>query len=109
MSSEMFKSLRHLFLGWDREEPFEAEQKPQFGPLTCWPTIEVHYMEKNPGMFSSKTLNYLIFHWIKKNKNTNILDDMGHFYLFILRIFILEVNLAQIVDHQDGSSTWSQS
>ncbi len=68
MSSEMFKSLRHLFLGWDREEPFEAEQKPQFGPLTCWPTIEVHYMEKNPGMFSSKTLNYLIFHWIKKKK-----------------------------------------
>ncbi len=32
--------------------------------------IEVHYMEKNPGMFSSKTLTW-------KKKDMDILDDMG--------------------------------
>jgi len=35
--------------------------------------IEVHYMEKNPGIFSSKT--YFLFDWRKKN--TDILDVMG--------------------------------
>jgi len=35
-------------------------------------SIEVHYMEKNPGMFSSKTL--ISF---RLKKDMDILDDMG--------------------------------
>ncbi len=33
---------------------------------------EVHYMEKNPGMFSSKTLIYF-----RLKKDMNILDGIG--------------------------------
>jgi len=44
--------------------------------------IEVHYMEKNPGMFSSKTL--IPF---RLKKDMDILDDMGVF---------LKVNYSQI-------------
>ncbi len=36
-------------------------------------SIEVQYMEENPGMFSSKT--FISFDWRKKY--INILDDMG--------------------------------
>ncbi len=36
-------------------------------------SIEVHYMEENPGMFSSKT--FISFDWRKKY--ITILDDMG--------------------------------
>jgi len=37
-----------------------------------WNTSKVHYMEKNPGMFSSKTL--ISF---RLKKYMDILDDMG--------------------------------
>ncbi len=60
-----------LFLGWYRVEPFEAALTAiwTFKLLT---TMEVHYMEKNPGMFSPKTLISL-----RLKKDMNILDDMG--------------------------------
>jgi len=45
---------------------FEAALKLQFGP-----SIEVHYMEKNHGMFSSKTL--ISF---RLKKDMKILDDV---------------------------------
>ncbi len=49
-------------------------------------THQLHYMEKNPGLFSSKNV---ISFWLKK-EDVNILDDMGVSKL--LGNFILEVN-----------------
>jgi len=51
--SSVEKKLRFLHL-----KPFEQfALKLSFGPvLNRLVPIEVHYMEKNPGMFSSKTL-----------------------------------------------------
>ncbi len=64
---------RPLFLSWDCVEPFEAALKLQYGPSTYWlPPKSTIYMEKNPGMFSSK---YLIS--LRPKKDMNILDDMG--------------------------------
>ncbi len=49
-------------------------------------TIEVHYMEKNPGMFSSK--KYIL--WLKKERYEHPGWHVGE---YIIRIFlILEVN-----------------
>ncbi len=61
-----------------------------FNPLA---TIEVHYMEKNPGMFSSKKTLFLC-DWRQKdmNNNMNILNHMG--WANYQDIFILEVNLS---------------
>ncbi len=42
-------AMRPLFLGWGRVESFEAA----FWTVKSLATIEVHYMEKNPGMSSS--------------------------------------------------------
>ncbi len=42
---------RPLFLDWDRIEHFEAA----FSTFNSSVTVEIHCMEKNPGMFSSKT------------------------------------------------------
>ncbi len=60
--------VRPLFLGWDRVGPFEAAVWT-FNPLG---TIKFHYMEKNPAMFSSKTLLSLR---LKKERHER--DDMG--------------------------------
>jgi len=37
-------------------EQFAVCTEPVIWTLNCLVPIEVHYMEKNPGMFSSKTL-----------------------------------------------------
>jgi len=37
-------------------KPFEAALKLSFWTLNRFSPSKVHYMEKNPGMFSSKTL-----------------------------------------------------
>ncbi len=46
--------------------------KPAFVTFNPLSTIEVHYMERNIGMFSSKNLITL-----RLKKDMNILDDMG--------------------------------
>ncbi len=53
-STFIFKSVRPLFLGWDRVYSFETA----FLTLKSLDTIEVHYVEKNPGMFSLKKRNF---------------------------------------------------
>ncbi len=77
-------ALRPLFLGWDCVEPFEAALKLQFGPLTHWSLLK-STMEKNPGMFSSKTLTSLR---LKKERHEHLEWHGGE------EIFILEVNFS---------------
>jgi len=65
--------IRPLFIVWNRLKPFEQFAvctETVFWTLNCLVTSKVHYMEKNPAMFSSKTL---ISFRLKKD----ILDDMG--------------------------------
>jgi len=50
--------IRPLFIIWNRLKPFEQFAvctETAFWNLNRLVPIEVHYMEKNPGMFSSKT------------------------------------------------------
>ncbi len=56
--TDSFGPVRSLFLGWDREEPFEAALKLQFGPSTHWPPLKF----ENPGMFLLETISL----WLKK-------------------------------------------
>ncbi len=51
---------------------------------------EVHYMEKNPGMFSSKTLIY--FHL---KKDMNILDGIGMSKLSGIFLSVNTTNLSE--------------
>jgi len=51
--------IRTLFIVWNHLKPFERFvvcTETDFWTLNHLVTSEVHYMEKNPGMFSSKTL-----------------------------------------------------
>jgi len=51
--------IRPLFIVWNRLKPFEQFAvctETAFYTLNCLVTGKLHYMEKNPGMFSSKTL-----------------------------------------------------
>jgi len=57
--SDRFRLIRPLFILWNRLKPFEqcaVCTESVFWTLKRLVPIEVHYMEKNPGMFSSKTL-----------------------------------------------------
>jgi len=51
--------IRPLFIVWNHLKPFEQFAvctETVFWTLNHLVPIEVHYMEKNPGKFSSKTL-----------------------------------------------------
>jgi len=67
--------IRPLFIVWNRLKPFEQFAvctESVFWTLNRLVFIEVHYMEKNPAMFSSKTLKrkkwhgYLGWHGLSK-------------------------------------------
>jgi len=50
--------IRPLFIVWNRLKPFEQFAvctETVFWTLNRLVTCKVHYMEKNPGTFSSKT------------------------------------------------------
>ncbi|KAL0154367.1 hypothetical protein M9458_050333, partial [Cirrhinus mrigala] len=66
--------IRPFFLGWDCFEPFEAAFKLHFGWFKLTGTIEVHYMENIPEMFSSKKM----FLYDRRKKDMNILDAKVH-------------------------------
>jgi len=54
-----FHLIRPLFIAWNRLKPFEQFavcSETVFWTLNRLVTSKVHYMEKNPGIFSSKTL-----------------------------------------------------
>jgi len=74
-----------LFIAWNRLKPFEqfaVFTEYVFCTLNRLVPIEVHYMEKNPEMFSSKTL---ISFRLKKERHGH---DMGVSKL--LAIFFLK-------------------
>jgi len=56
LNDRSFRLIRSLFIVWCRLKPFEAASETLIWTLNRLDPIEVHYMEKNPSMFSSKTL-----------------------------------------------------
>jgi len=60
LNEQSFHLIRPLVIDWNRLKPFEQFAvctESVFWTLNHLVPSEVHYMEKNPGMFSSKTLN----------------------------------------------------
>jgi len=59
LNERSFHLIRPLFIVWNCLKPFEQFgvcTETVFWTLNCLVTSKVHYMEKNPGMFSSKNL-----------------------------------------------------
>jgi len=59
LNERSFRLIRPLFIIWNRLKPFEQNAVctvTAFWTLNRLVTSEVHYVEKNPGMFSSKNL-----------------------------------------------------
>ncbi len=108
MSSEMFKSLRHLFLWLGSWRALWSGTETTIWTFNLlahhWSPL---YGEKSWNVFL-KNLKLFNFPLNKKKQKHEHLGWHGTFLFIYFKNFLF-VNLAQIVDHQDGSSTWTQS